>query len=119
MNETVTLKDLQTQLRGYKYNYLYRALVALEQRAIIHPWRGNQNEYQLTLDDARRLRRFLQIVKNGKSFKTAVLELKIEEQETEIERLRSLVPVSVTEPWWKRVLSWFAKLTLRRKLSHN
>jgi DNA-binding PadR family transcriptional regulator len=56
-----SLKELCKDLPGYRYGYLYNALRALEESDLVHPFRGDRNEYLLTLDHVRVLRRFLQL----------------------------------------------------------
>lgn len=106
VKELITLKDLNEEFSQHRYLYLYRVLRALEEEEVIHPFRGDRNEYLLTLDDARRLRRFLQLREVERGFQIALLRLQIEERDHQIERLKRLLPVEVKLPWWKRIWPW-------------
>jgi DNA-binding MarR family transcriptional regulator len=105
-----TVKDILAITRGVTYSRVNRAVVALEEAGIIHPWRGEANGRRFTVDDGLRVKRFLALTQDGKTLETALAELRTEILEDEIERLReenqhlrALVEVR-PEPWWLRLI---------------
>jgi hypothetical protein len=119
VNTYISLKELVTELNGYRYLYVYKLLRLLEGEGLVHPFRGDHNEYLLTLDDSRRLRRFIQLRESERGLQIALLKFKIEEQAKEIERLKALLPVEVKPPWWKQLLSWWWRIWPRGKTSRS
>lgn len=119
VNTYISLKELVAQLNGYRYLYVYKLLRLLEEEGLLHPFRGDRNEYLLTLDDSRRLRRFIQLREGERGLQIALLKFKIEEQAKEIERLKTLLPVEVKPPWWKQFFDWWRQIWSRSKVGRS
>ena len=108
-----TLKEIEAKLKGISYQKLNRASNALAETEIISPWRGTNNERRFSLDDALRIERFIGLLSNGQTIKTAVEELRsaileeqVEQLKKENKELRALVEVK-TDHWWMRLFRWF------------
>ena len=108
-----TLKEIEAKVKGVSYQKLNRASNALVEAELIHPWRGANNERRFSLDDALRIERFIGLLSNGQTMKTAVEELRsiileerVEQLEKENKELRALVEVR-QDHWWMRLFCWF------------
>jgi len=120
-----TLHDVADASRDISYQKISRAVNALEAAGVVHPWRGQNNEIRLTLDDAQRVERVLTLIRNQETVGRAVerlireqLERRIEQLEAENQELRSLQLIEVKPAPAKRLTGWLRKwytiLTSRR-----
>ena len=107
-----TLKEVEAKLKGVSYQKLNRASNALGEAELIHPWRGANNERRFSLDDALRIERFIGLLENGQTMKTAVEELRsiilgerVKQLERENKELLALVEVK-QDHWWMRFFRW-------------
>lgn len=117
-----TLKEIEAKLKSVSYQRLNRASNALAEAEIIRPWRGTNNERRFSLDDALRIERFISLLSNGQTMKTAVeelrsaiLEQRVAQLEKENKELLALVEVK-QDHWWTRLFRWF-KITRVRAAS--
>ena len=101
------------------YQKINRACNALIEAELVHPWRGQHNARLLSLDDALRIERFVSLLSNGQTMKSAVGELRSvilqeenERLQRENERLRALVEVT-PDPWWMRLFRWMKIFRVR------
>jgi len=108
-----TLKEVEAKLNGVSYQKLNRASNALVEAELIHPWRGANNERRFSLDDALRIERFIGLLSNGQTAKSAVEELRsaileerVEKLEKENKELLALVEIK-QDHWWMRLFRWF------------
>jgi len=108
-----TLKDIETKIKDINYQRLNRASNSLVDAELVHPWRGANNERRFTLDDALRIERFIGLLSNGQTAKSAVEDLRssilkerIEQLEKENKELLALVEVK-QDHWWMRLFRWF------------
>jgi len=104
-----SLKNIEAKLKGVSYQKLNRCSNALVEAELVHPWRGANNERRFSLDDGLRIERFIGLLSNGQTAKTAVEEMRssiLEERVKQLERenreLRALIDVK-QDHWWMRL----------------
>ena len=117
-----TLKEISDQVKGVSYQKVHRAVSALRNAEIIAPWHGENNELRLTLDDGLRLSRFLGLLRNGDTLRSAIPKLesemlrsRVRELEAENDRLKALVEWKPS--WWSRVLRRLLPSRLLKRFS--
>ncbi|MCK4600078.1 hypothetical protein KAU37_09710 [Candidatus Bipolaricaulota bacterium] len=87
----ITIKDLQRQHSDISYQRLNRAVGCLRKAGLISPWRGRNNELQMSPGHALLVERLVQLMRRDYGVKKAVTFLDAQVAKERVEKMQDSV----------------------------